>query len=600
MPSSGCRTVLVLLRRSCGRDASRARRTAETLIAAGRSDGEGRGRPGSGQPPLEDWPPTLPRCVHSLRPNQRHGRPSPRNRCQTMFRVGGSQVEKSPSRALASGFHASTSPFASSTMAGRSTSARARAWCWRGRRCRSAPGVVGPNRLGETGGPVRHRSAATPGPMRRALRPRRPYCVLAPAAPGSRPRCWPAGPPPPGAGLPLAVVCRPGVRRRPARPVPSPDARSRRDSRVPRINDARCPAPVPGTPSPRLNRTWSKRVRWHTLGHMTTALITGANKGLGFETARRLADLGWTVHLGARDPQLGMQAATQLSESGGDVHFVELDVTSDESVGRAFDALEPLGALDVLVNNAGIIGTRLDPLEVGPQDFLACFGVNLLGPVRVTRSMLPLLERSDHPRIVMVSSGMGSITITSDPERHESTIRSLVYPSSKAALNMVTTQYAEMPPQIPHQRRRPRLYGHRPQRSQRVQDGGAGGGDHRRHGAGRPRRPDGRFLQRRGSRALVTSMPAEPRPAEPRGTKHPSDRLGRMAAPGPLELGRGVVVLPGMDPSRAPGPRAPGWSSTSRCSTSRLPPWPPCRQAWSARQPITVELAVDSRGAAGA
>ena len=179
---------------------------------------------------------------------------------------------------------------------------------------------------------------------------------------------------------------------------------------------------------------------------MTTALITGANKGLGFETARRLADLGWTVHLGARDPQLGMHAATQLSESGGDVHFVELDVTSDESVGRAFDALEPLGALDVLVNNAGIIGTRLDPLEVGPQDFLACFGVNLLGPVRVTRSMLPLLQRSDRPRIVMVSSGMGSITVTSDPERHESTIRSLVYPSSKAALNMVTTQYAKCLP----------------------------------------------------------------------------------------------------------------------------------------------------------
>jgi NAD(P)-dependent dehydrogenase (short-subunit alcohol dehydrogenase family) len=113
---------------------------------------------------------------------------------------------------------------------------------------------------------------------------------------------------------------------------------------------------------------------------MTSALITGANKGLGFETARRLAALGWTIHLGARDPELGKQAATELSEGGADVRFVELDVTSDESVSGAFDALEPLGALDVVVNNAGIVGTRLDPLEVRPQDFLECFGSTCSGP----------------------------------------------------------------------------------------------------------------------------------------------------------------------------------------------------------------------------
>jgi NAD(P)-dependent dehydrogenase (short-subunit alcohol dehydrogenase family) len=180
---------------------------------------------------------------------------------------------------------------------------------------------------------------------------------------------------------------------------------------------------------------------------MTTALITGANKGLGFETARRLADLGWTIHLGARDTERGKQAAAQLSESGGDVRFVQLDVTSDDSVTRAFDTLEPLGALDVLVNNAGILGAgRRNPIETGPQDFLACFGVNLLGPVRVTHTMLPLLERSERPCIVMVSSGMGSMSITSDPRRHESEIHSLVYPASKAALNMVTTQYAKALP----------------------------------------------------------------------------------------------------------------------------------------------------------
>jgi NAD(P)-dependent dehydrogenase (short-subunit alcohol dehydrogenase family) len=182
-------------------------------------------------------------------------------------------------------------------------------------------------------------------------------------------------------------------------------------------------------------------------GVMTTALITGANKGLGFETALRLAGLGWTVHLAARDTQRGEQAAARLSESGGDVRFVQLDVTSDDSVTRAFDSLEPLGALDVLVNNAGIIGAgRLNPLETGPQDFLACFGVNLLGPVRVTHTMLPLLERSEQPCIVMVSSGMGSMSVTSDPRRGESIIQSLVYPASKAALNMVTTQYAKALP----------------------------------------------------------------------------------------------------------------------------------------------------------
>ncbi len=180
---------------------------------------------------------------------------------------------------------------------------------------------------------------------------------------------------------------------------------------------------------------------------MTTALITGANKGLGFETARRLAGLGWTVHLGARDPERGEQAAARLSEGGGDVRFVQLDVTADDSVTGAFDFLEPLGPLDVLVNNAGIIGAgRRTPLETEPRDFLACFGVNLLGPVRVTHAMLPLLERSEQPCIVMVSSGMGSISITSDPRRHESTIQSLVYPASKAALNMVTTQYAKALP----------------------------------------------------------------------------------------------------------------------------------------------------------
>jgi len=179
-----------------------------------------------------------------------------------------------------------------------------------------------------------------------------------------------------------------------------------------------------------------------------TVLITGANKGLGFETARQLAGRGCTILLGARDPDLGRRAAAELAEDGGDVRFVQIDVTSDDSVAAAADWVSnEVGALDVLINNAGIIGDgAVGPLETAPADFLACFGVNLLGPVRVTRAFLPLLGKAALPRVVMVSSGMGSMTVTTDPDRLESSIVSLVYPSSKAALNMVTTQYAKALP----------------------------------------------------------------------------------------------------------------------------------------------------------
>ena len=179
-----------------------------------------------------------------------------------------------------------------------------------------------------------------------------------------------------------------------------------------------------------------------------TVLITGANKGLGLETARQLAGRGCTILLGARDPDLGRRAAAEFAEDGGDVRFVQIDVTSDDSVAAAADWVSnEVGALDVLINNAGIIGDgAVGPLETAPADFLACFGVNLLGPVRVTRAFLPMLGKATLPRVVMVSSGMGSMTVTTDPDRLESSIVSLVYPSSKAALNMVTTQYAKALP----------------------------------------------------------------------------------------------------------------------------------------------------------
>jgi NAD(P)-dependent dehydrogenase (short-subunit alcohol dehydrogenase family) len=177
------------------------------------------------------------------------------------------------------------------------------------------------------------------------------------------------------------------------------------------------------------------------------ALVTGANKGLGRETARRLGLLGWTVLLGARDPGRGESAAQELVAQGLNVRYLPLDVTSDASVDAAAEQVRAdHGRLDVLVNNAGVLGPRRTAVETVPADFLACFGVNLLGPVRMTRAFLPLLRAATTPRVVMVSSGMGSLTVTTDADRFESTIVALIYPASKAALNMVTTQYAKALP----------------------------------------------------------------------------------------------------------------------------------------------------------
>ena len=183
----------------------------------------------------------------------------------------------------------------------------------------------------------------------------------------------------------------------------------------------------------------------------TTALITGATQGLGAETTARLAERGWTVWVGARDVAAGEAVAKEIrgAQPDADLRVVQLDVTDDQSVAAAYDAVVEAGTgLDVLVNNAGISGTRALPADTKPADFLSVFGVNLLGPVRVTNTFLPLLQESERPRLVMVSSGMGSFGITLDRARLESTLWGIVYPSSKAALNMVTTMYAKSLPDV--------------------------------------------------------------------------------------------------------------------------------------------------------
>jgi NAD(P)-dependent dehydrogenase (short-subunit alcohol dehydrogenase family) len=175
---------------------------------------------------------------------------------------------------------------------------------------------------------------------------------------------------------------------------------------------------------------------------MSTILITGANKGLGHESARRLVEAGHDVWVGARDAAAGAAAAEALG-----ARFVQLDVTDDASVAAAADTINDSGTgLDVLVNNAGIVGARIPPPEMTADQLAGTYATNVFGIVRVTQAFLPLLEGSDNPVIVNVSSGLGSHAVTSDPERIEFTINSLDYTSSKAAVNMITAQYAKALP----------------------------------------------------------------------------------------------------------------------------------------------------------
>ncbi|MFJ9708041.1 MULTISPECIES: SDR family NAD(P)-dependent oxidoreductase [unclassified Streptomyces] len=172
---------------------------------------------------------------------------------------------------------------------------------------------------------------------------------------------------------------------------------------------------------------------------MTITFITGANKGLGRETARRLVGLGHTVLVGARDPEQGAAAADALG-----ARFVRIDVTDDASVAAAAaDVAAHEGRIDVLINNAGVSGPHVDPDELTAADALAVFDVNLFGVIRTTTAFLPLLRRSADPVVVNVSSGLGSVALTHDPARVESTVVAPLYNSSKAALVMLTTQYAK-------------------------------------------------------------------------------------------------------------------------------------------------------------
>ncbi len=182
---------------------------------------------------------------------------------------------------------------------------------------------------------------------------------------------------------------------------------------------------------------------------MTTAsaaapvsLVTGANKGIGLETVRRLVEAGHRVYLGARDIDRGRVAAETVG-----ARFVRLDVTSDESVRQAVERVgQRDGHLDVLVNNAGITGPLREVDEYTGDDAAAVLLTNVVGYVRVMHAFLPLLHRAADPRIVNVSSGLGSFALFHDPRRIESRAGTPLYGAAKAAINMLTARYAQLLP----------------------------------------------------------------------------------------------------------------------------------------------------------
>ena len=209
-----------------------------------------------------------------------------------------------------------------------------------------------------------------------------------------------------------------------------------------------------GIADPSFERSLLARAQRQQAEDMTTAqiaLITGANKGIGFETARILGSGGRTVLIGARSEELGEKAAAELAGEGIDARFVRIDVTDEATVTAAADRIgAEHGRLDILVNNAGItstdasdLGRSTPPSRTAVAQVRETFETNVFGVVAVTNAMLPLLRRSPAGRIVNVSSELGSLTLLTDPSSPFFPFNLLAYNSSKTALNAVTIAYAK-------------------------------------------------------------------------------------------------------------------------------------------------------------
>ena len=180
------------------------------------------------------------------------------------------------------------------------------------------------------------------------------------------------------------------------------------------------------------------------MSEKTIVLVTGANKGIGYEIAAGLGALGWTVGVGARDEERREAAVEKLRAGGVEAFGVPLDETDDASVAAAARLIEErTGRLDVLVNNAGVTGGGpQEPIVTDPAAVRAAVETNVIGVLRVTNAMLPLLRRSASPRIVNMSSTVGSLTRQSDPAAEMGPL-SAAYSPSKSMLNALTVQYAK-------------------------------------------------------------------------------------------------------------------------------------------------------------
>ncbi|GAA3920464.1 SDR family NAD(P)-dependent oxidoreductase [Chitinophaga oryziterrae] len=178
---------------------------------------------------------------------------------------------------------------------------------------------------------------------------------------------------------------------------------------------------------------------------MKFALVTGANKSIGFEVAQQLAQKGIYVYLGSRNLENGVEAVAKLKAKGfNNVEVIQLDITDDESVIKASREIgKKTKVLDILINNAGIYGGYPQTaLDATIDQFKAAYDANVYGVVRVTQAFIDLLKKSSAPRIVNVSSSQGSITLHSDPTYKYYDYKGVAYLSSKSALNMYTVVLA--------------------------------------------------------------------------------------------------------------------------------------------------------------
>lgn len=173
-----------------------------------------------------------------------------------------------------------------------------------------------------------------------------------------------------------------------------------------------------------------------------TALVTGANKGIGLEIARQLAEVGVRVIVGARDPIKGNDAIRALAAQGLRALFVRIDLNDAASITEAARTIEAdCGRLDILVNNAGIVDALDGPPSIARPDAVRrIIDVNFIGALAVTQAMLPFLRKSPAGRIVNLSSSLGSLAVNGDPSSPYYAARLIGYNASKAALNMLTVQ----------------------------------------------------------------------------------------------------------------------------------------------------------------